>query len=121
MRKANKRMNDFLDKVGDEQTRRDEADKKRKIEESQQLAVPGEHPPQDIPRGALGVQKAPLPQPKGGGLSGYKKRQVAAVPDYEHYQMRANYNYNHYHMAPRNENHISARGGTVSHHKKGQR
>ena len=56
------------------------------------------------------------------------EQRVAAVLDNNwHYQALDKWhckvadNYNYYHQALRNENHISARGGTTSHHKKGQR
>ena len=60
MRKATKRMNDFLDKLGDEQTRRDEADKKRKVEDSQQLALPRDQPhPEAASSSSSGLRALP--------------------------------------------------------------
>ena len=54
MRKAQKRMNDFLDKVGEEQERQDdlEATKKQKVEDAQQLALPEAAQLQPLPAGA---------------------------------------------------------------------
>ena len=67
MRKAQKRMNDFLDKVGEEQQRRDdlEAAKKQKVEDSQQLALPHAGPPQPPPGAASSSTSGQLALPAG--------------------------------------------------------